>query len=79
MDTILRTSAGRTPRLERAWESAGRAAFAALAACVSTVLVWRERSRARRRLASLDDRMLRDIGLDRAAIWAESQKPFFRN
>ncbi len=52
---------------------------AALRVTVGTVLLWVERAKSRRRLAVLDDRMLRDIGLDRAAVWSETQKPFFRN
>ena len=36
----------------------------------------RERGRARRALAHLDDRMLRDIGLSRADIGVELQAPF---
>jgi len=38
---------------------------------------WRERSLQRRRLAELDDRMLRDIGFDRAAALEEASKPFW--
>jgi uncharacterized protein YjiS (DUF1127 family) len=42
------------------------------------LLLWLERSRQRRRLAALDDRMLRDIGLSRTAVWAETQKRFWQ-
>ena len=41
------------------------------------VLIWQERARERRRLASLDERMLRDIGLSRADIHPEIRKPFW--
>jgi uncharacterized protein YjiS (DUF1127 family) len=39
---------------------------------------WQDRSAARRRLASLDSRMLSDIGIDRATADAESAKPFWQ-
>jgi uncharacterized protein YjiS (DUF1127 family) len=39
---------------------------------------WQDRSAARQRLASLDSRMLSDIGIDRAAADAESAKPFWQ-
>jgi uncharacterized protein YjiS (DUF1127 family) len=39
---------------------------------------WRDRSAARRRLASLDSRMLSDIGIGHAAADAESAKPFWQ-
>jgi uncharacterized protein YjiS (DUF1127 family) len=39
---------------------------------------WRARGRERRELASLDDRCLRDMGLDRASVWAECEKPWWR-
>ena len=39
---------------------------------------WRARGRERRELASLDDRSLRDMGLDRASVWAECEKPWWR-
>jgi uncharacterized protein YjiS (DUF1127 family) len=39
---------------------------------------WRRRSRDRNQLASFDDRMLRDIGMTRADVWREINKPFWR-
>jgi uncharacterized protein YjiS (DUF1127 family) len=42
------------------------------------LLVWRERARQRRQLRSLGDHMLRDLGLTRADVLAESSKPFWR-
>lgn len=39
---------------------------------------WQDRSVARRRLASLDSRMLSDIGIDRAMADAESAKPVWQ-
>lgn len=42
------------------------------------LLVWHERMRQRRALLALDDRMLQDIGLSRADVHAESNKPFWR-
>lgn len=47
-------------------------------AAFDTVLDWIERSAGRRRLASLDQRMLSDIGLSRADAVEESSKPFWR-
>lgn len=42
-----------------------------------TVYNWQCRAEQRHHLASLDDRMLRDVGLDRAAAKAEVSKPFW--
>ena len=39
---------------------------------------WIERARTRRRLLTLDDRMLRDIGVSRADAWREGSKPFWK-
>jgi len=39
---------------------------------------WRRRSRDRAQLATLDDRMLRDIGVSRGDVLAEINKPFWR-
>lgn len=42
------------------------------------VRLWRARSRQRRALARLDDRLLADIGVSRAAARHETAKPFWR-
>ena len=39
---------------------------------------WQERGEQRRRLSTLTDRMLADIGVDRARAFTEAQKPFWR-
>jgi uncharacterized protein YjiS (DUF1127 family) len=43
-----------------------------------TSRLWYERSRQRRQLARLDDRLLSDIGIDRATAGQEISKPFWR-
>jgi uncharacterized protein YjiS (DUF1127 family) len=43
-----------------------------------TVLLWHERVRSRRMLGMLDDRMLRDVGIDQATARQESSVPFWR-
>jgi uncharacterized protein YjiS (DUF1127 family) len=45
---------------------------------VDLVLSWHERARQRRHLRSLDNYMLRDIGLSRADVEGEAGKPFWR-
>lgn len=50
----------------------------ALSTILSIVLDWRERGRSRRVLATLDDHLLRDVGLSRADAWQESRKPFWK-
>ncbi len=44
-----------------------------------TVDMWYDRARQRRRLAQLDDRLLSDIGVDRATAMEEVSKPFWRD
>ena len=39
---------------------------------------WRHRSRERAELARFDERMLSDIGITRAEVWREINKPFWR-
>lgn len=39
---------------------------------------WQSRARGRHQLSRLDDRMLRDIGLSRADVQCEVDKPFWR-
>lgn len=42
------------------------------------VAAWRERSRARRQLAVMNDRELHDIGVCRAEVADEIGRPFWR-
>jgi uncharacterized protein YjiS (DUF1127 family) len=45
---------------------------------VFTLTLWRQRTEIRRRLAELDSRSLRDIGISPAAAAYESGKPFWQ-
>lgn len=45
----------------------------------STIARMRQRRRERRQLAELDDRLLRDIGVERTDALREARKPFWRN
>jgi uncharacterized protein YjiS (DUF1127 family) len=50
----------------------------ALGWAIGLLLRWEERSRQRHQLGVMDDRMLRDIGLDRRLAQDEYLKPFWR-
>jgi uncharacterized protein YjiS (DUF1127 family) len=56
-----------------------RTAFAApiITSLVDLFSTWLERVRERRQLHTLDDRMLKDIGLTRADVEYEAQKRFW--
>lgn len=43
------------------------------------IFTWEDRSRERRHLGALDDRLLHDIGVDRASANTEAAKPFWRS
>ena len=45
---------------------------------LATLRQWRQRARARRELAGLDDYVLRDLGLSRSQAQFESGKPFWQ-
>lgn len=49
-----------------------------LLAVADLLVGWMQRDRERHMLNDIDDRMLRDIGLDRADVLAEAAKPFWR-
>jgi len=49
----------------------------AVAVGVDTIMTRTELARSRRQLAELDERLLRDIGLDRATARFEASKPFW--
>ena len=45
---------------------------------IEVLLQWQDRASQRRRLGQLSERMLSDIGLDRADVRREIDKPFWR-
>lgn len=45
---------------------------------VDTLLTWQDRAQQRYRLAEMDNRMLKDIGVSHASARAEAAKPFWR-
>jgi uncharacterized protein YjiS (DUF1127 family) len=55
-----------------------RAASVRLREGFDTLRVWRERARGRQQLRTLDDHLLRDIGLTRLQAETEANKPFWR-
>jgi uncharacterized protein YjiS (DUF1127 family) len=50
-----------------------------LTRATDALLGWLQRDRDRRALQTLDDRLLRDIGVSRGDVEAEAAKPFWRN
>jgi len=79
--------AGRAPHAAIMAEAAPFSAWGALMGWLGEVAVtlvalgafWAERNRQRRHLMALDDRMLSDVGIDRARAEAEYEKPFWRD
>jgi uncharacterized protein YjiS (DUF1127 family) len=69
-----RACPGRTGRMARLRTSLA----GGLVRLVEQVIAWHRRRREQRRLARLDDRSLRDIGIDRAAVEDESTVSFWR-
>lgn len=59
------------PRIGEAW-------FKGLLRALDCLGTWAERAAQRRQLASLDERMLRDIGRSHSDALRESAKPFWR-
>lgn len=55
---------GAVGRVERTW--------------LDLMMEWLERSRQRRHLSALDDHVLKDIGLTRADVALECEKPFWQ-
>ena len=70
-------TAPRPNRAARAFR-VGAIPRAVLSRLVEAVIAWRARARGRRLLASFDDRMLRDIGIDRIRVERESSTSFWR-
>lgn len=66
-----RSAQGFVPTLVAAFD-------AGLGLMVDALITWQQRRSDRLRLQSMDDHMLRDIGLSRADVEAEATKPFWR-
>lgn len=61
------------------WESCIRGTRNILFRLFNTLGQWQERAAQRRQLGMLDNRMLADIGVDRATAAMEASKPFWRS
>lgn len=49
-----------------------------IARALERLLLWQERASQRHALASLDDHLLKDLGISRAEALCEAAKPFWR-
>ena len=79
MGTILNSLArGRTRRPVGPLYTLSRRG-GAISALIALLLTWQERASQRDALSTLDDRMLKDIGLSRADVFLEARKPFWRD
>jgi uncharacterized protein YjiS (DUF1127 family) len=67
-----------TDTLNRDIAAARPAPRLSLRPLLETVFLWITLARSRRDLAALDDRALRDVGIDRATAAQEASKPFWR-
>ncbi|MFN8722596.1 MAG: DUF1127 domain-containing protein [Rhodospirillales bacterium] len=76
MSTIRSGARVRSGILRRAAARAAAIFWAPLSAA-SNLPVWHERARQRAALSTLDDRLLRDIGVDRASAQHEAERPFW--
>jgi uncharacterized protein YjiS (DUF1127 family) len=65
------------PQADAIWRPARRRFNGRFAAACSLLAAWIERTRQRSALTSLEDHMLRDIGITRADAARESRKPFW--
>jgi uncharacterized protein YjiS (DUF1127 family) len=64
-------------RTEPPWRGAVAAVRRRLSPILYTAWLWHERARQRRHLQHLSEHMLRDLGLSRADVHAEADKPFW--
>jgi uncharacterized protein YjiS (DUF1127 family) len=76
MSTIRSGAATRAGILRRTAGGLAAVFWSPLAMLVNAT-DWRERARQRAVLSTLDDRMLRDIGIDSASAAREAGKPFW--
>jgi len=67
-----------TPRISRSAADLRTGLAGGISSLLSTFDLWYQRHRQRRQLGMLDDRLLRDIGLDRATAMEEAGKSFWQ-
>jgi uncharacterized protein YjiS (DUF1127 family) len=81
MSTVDLRSVRARPRQDRVSALAARQGWSlarGVRRAAECLLSWQERARQRHQLQCLSDHMLRDIGLTRADVLAESTRPFWR-
>jgi len=80
IDSIgMRRASGPLPLTWQGWLREGYRLFAQdTRALFDLLVVWQERASTRHHLRSLDDRILKDIGLSRAEAEREAAKSFWR-
>jgi uncharacterized protein YjiS (DUF1127 family) len=66
------------PQPTRSWTRFVHAFDGGLETMVDTLLTWQRRHKDRMHLMSLDDRLLRDIGISYVEVDREASKPFWR-
>ena len=66
------------PQAARSWTRFVHAVDGSLETMVDTLLTWQRRHKDRMHLMSLDDRLLRDIGISYVEVDREASKPFWR-
>ncbi len=64
--------------LESLAATAAKAVFTLPEHLLETLVLWQARDNMRRHMASLDARLLDDVGLDRRAVEEETSKPIWR-
>ena len=60
------------------WRQFAEAIFSSVRLAVDRIYLYRQRSRQRRSLRELDERLLDDIGITREQALQEAGKPFWR-
>jgi len=78
MMTTTMGGAGQHRRQDRAMGWSIERVARRMAQLWSTLTMWSERRRQRTDLANMPDAMLKDIGITRADVWREVNKPFWR-
>jgi uncharacterized protein YjiS (DUF1127 family) len=78
MEAYIDSGSASCPALSSVLGSAVRRMSSTSLVIHDTVCVWLERIRQRRQLLSLSDQMLSDIGVSRAEVFKECEKPFWR-